>query len=236
MLAVDRIFLISSRLHTCHKETSVRFGRSRAIRCANGASEIVSAPGPTYRVGRYPGPAIAAGRKEPSGYFLASAKVVGQPSAWRALEPGTAPRSKWRPRIRRWCGRWRISRAGYIQDGLARPAVGVGIQIDQTLVRFQVGLEIRQMHVVVAVCQKRVAQRIEDSRLMAVEMTGEDQVQCRPRFRLVIIVPVRVVPAPARRPPVPRSGRTGRSSLRPLARPFRWSRRRACQWSAPRSS
>ena len=47
--------------------------------------------------------------------------------------------------------------AGHIQDRLARPAVRVGIQLDEPLVRLQVGLQVGQVHVVVAVRQQRVA-------------------------------------------------------------------------------
>src|SRR5213083_1907807 len=85
--------------------------------------------------------------------------------------------------------------AGDIKDGLACPSVTVRIQSDQPLVRLEIGLEIRQMHVVVSIRQERVAQRTEDTRLIAAEVIGENQVQGRSRLRLVLIVPVRVVPA-----------------------------------------
>ena len=64
-------------------------------------------------------------------------------------------------------------------------------------VRLQVGLQVRQVHVVVAIGQQRVAQGGEDPRLVAAEVVGEDQVQRRAGFRLVIVVPVRVVPTVA---------------------------------------
>ena len=51
------------------------------------------------------------------------------------------------------------------------------------------------MHVVVSIRQERVAQRTEDTRLIAAEVIGQNQVQGRSRLRLVLIVPVRVVPA-----------------------------------------
>ena len=50
------------------------------------------------------------------------------------------------------------------------------------------------MHVVIAVSQKRVAQWSKDARVIAAEMVGEDQVQCGPCLRVVVIMPVRVVP------------------------------------------
>ena len=67
----------------------------------------------------------------------------------------------------------------------------------QPLVRLEIGLQVRQVHVVVAVRQQRVAQRSEDARLVAAEVVGEDQVQRRAGLRLVVVVPVRVVPAAA---------------------------------------
>src|SRR5262245_39182572 len=56
-----------------------------------------------------------------------------------------------------------LSRAGHIHNGLARPGVRVGVQLDQPPVRVQVGLEVRQVHVVVAVRQERVAQGGKDA-------------------------------------------------------------------------
>src|SRR5262249_13224602 len=52
-----------------------------------------------------------------------------------------------------------LARAGHVQDGLTGPDVGTAIQLDQLSIRVQVGLQIRQVHVVVAVRQQRVAQR-----------------------------------------------------------------------------
>ena len=45
--------------------------------------------------------------------------------------------------------------------------------------------------------QKRIAQRREDARLVAAEVIGENQVQRRAGLRLVVIVPLRIVPAAA---------------------------------------
>ena len=72
--------------------------------------------------------------------------------------------------------------------------------------------------------------------LVAAEVVGEDQVERRARLRLVLVVPVRVVPAAAVGDLLAPSGRTGRSSPRRPPRPSRSSRRRACRWSARRSS
>ena len=51
------------------------------------------------------------------------------------------------------------------------------------------------MHVVVPVREQRFPQRGEDPSLIAAHLVGEDKVEGRPGLRLVVIVPVRVVPA-----------------------------------------
>src|SRR5262249_5190292 len=60
-----------------------------------------------------------------------------------------------------------------------------------------IGGEVREVHVVVAAREQRVAQRCEDARLVAAEVVGEDQIQRRPDLGLVVVVPLRVVPAAA---------------------------------------
>ena len=67
----------------------------------------------------------------------------------------------------------------------------------QPLVRLEVGGQVRQMHVVVAMRQQRVAQRSEEAGFVAAEMVGEDQVQRGAGLRLVLVMPVRAVPAAA---------------------------------------
>ena len=73
-------------------------------------------------------------------------------------------------------------------------ASGIAIQCAEPLLRLDVGRQVRQVHVVIAVRQQRIAQRFEDSRLVAAEVVGENQVQRRASLRLVFVVPVRVVP------------------------------------------
>ena len=73
----------------------------------------------------------------------------------------------------------------------------VGVQLGQPVVRLEIGFEVRQVHVVVAVGQQRVAQRSKDAGLVAAEIIGEDQVQRGPGFGLVVIMPVRIIPAAA---------------------------------------
>ena len=53
------------------------------------------------------------------------------------------------------------------------------------------------MHVVVPVGQKRLPQRSKDARFIAVEIVGEDQVQCGACLRVIVIMPLRLVPAAA---------------------------------------
>ena len=50
------------------------------------------------------------------------------------------------------------------------------------------------MSVVVAVVQQRTEERREDAGFVSAEMIAGDQVQRRARFRLVLVVPVRIIP------------------------------------------
>ena len=93
----------------------------------------------------------------------------------------------------------------------------------------EIGREVRQVHVVVATRQQRVPQRCEDARFIPAEVVGEDQVQRRAGLRLRCRNASAGCTSPGSRPPGPPSGRTGRSSPRPLPPPFRWSRRRVCR-------
>src|SRR5580658_8872441 len=64
-----------------------------------------------------------------------------------------------------------------IQNGFARPLVAVRVEFAQSLLRLDVRRQVRQMHVVIALGQKRAAQRLEKTGLVATEMIGENQVQ-----------------------------------------------------------
>src|SRR5690242_20905476 len=55
------------------------------------------------------------------------------------------------------------------------------------------------MHVVVATRQQGPTERLENTRLITTEVVGKNQVQRGMRFRLVVIMPMRVVPATASR-------------------------------------
>src|SRR5215471_10101550 len=88
------------------------------------------------------------------------------------------------------------SGAGDVENGLARPVVRPGIELHQPPVRFEIGGEVGKMHVLVATPQD-VAQRLEDARLLAAEMVGEDHIERLMGLGLVVVVPLRAVPAAA---------------------------------------
>src|SRR3954451_6831681 len=90
-----------------------------------------------------------------------------------------------------------LAGAGDVHDDLASPLIRVAIQLKQPLVRLKVGRKVRQVHVVVAAGQQGLAQRLEDTRLETAEVVGEDQVERRTGLMLVVVVPVRAVPASA---------------------------------------
>ena len=100
----------------------------------------------------------------------------------------------------------------------------------------QVRRQVGQVHVVVAVREQRLADRREDPRLVAAEVIGEDQIERRADFRLVLVVPVRVVPAAAVHHLLGGQAEQEEVLLAGFLRPSRWWRRRACRRSAPRSS
>src|SRR6516162_1929420 len=86
---------------------------------------------------------------------------------------------------------------GNIEDGLARPCVAVAVQFGQPLVCLKIGFEVRQMHVVISIRQKRTEQRAKDPRFVAAEVLGGDHVQRGAGFGLVVVMPVRIVPTAA---------------------------------------
>src|SRR5205814_5665148 len=87
-----------------------------------------------------------------------------------------------------------LSRSRYIQDGFLCPSIWVRIQLAESLMRLLVGCQVRQVHVVIPVRQQCVTQGSENTRFIAAEMIGKDQVQGRTSLRLVFIVPIWAVP------------------------------------------
>src|SRR4051794_39044681 len=66
---------------------------------------------------------------------------------------------------------------GHIQDGLARPTLWVGVEVEQSVVRLEIRRKISQVHVVVAMRYQSISQRLEDACLMATEVVREDQIE-----------------------------------------------------------
>src|ERR1700739_2188060 len=89
------------------------------------------------------------------------------------------------------------SRTRYIQNCFVRPLTRVCIQRPCGFLCLAIRGEVRQVHVEVAARQKSVAQRSENSRLIPAEMIRENEVQSRSCLRLIVVVPVRVVPPAA---------------------------------------
>src|SRR6266478_1386721 len=60
-----------------------------------------------------------------------------------------------------------LAGAGDIQNCFARPSIAVCVEFAKTLIRIKIGLEVRQMHVVVAMRKQRVVNGSENPRLIA---------------------------------------------------------------------
>src|SRR5581483_5902477 len=105
------------------------------------------------------------------------------------------------PDLRRILGNGAVARklaaAGNIQDGLVRPRPGIGVQCAEPVLRLAIGSQVGQVHIVVAVLEEYISQRIEDAGFTAIEVAGEDQVESRLRLRLVLVMPIRAIPASA---------------------------------------
>src|SRR5436305_13828504 len=85
----------------------------------------------------------------------------------------------------------------HVQDGLARPLLRMSVEFTHALLRLDVGRQIREVHVVISVLQKRVAERLEETGLIAVEVIRKDQIQSSTNLGLVFVMPARAVPRPA---------------------------------------
>jgi len=71
------------------------------------------------------------------------------------------------------------------------------IDIASAPVGIEIGIQVGKMHEAVAVFQERIEDRREDAGLVAAEMAGSDEIQGRPRFGLMVVVPMGIVPAAA---------------------------------------
>src|SRR3954464_10766415 len=66
-----------------------------------------------------------------------------------------------------------LAGGGDVQNRLARPRVGSSVQLAQPTVGLEVGPQVRQVQVAVAVGHEHVAERLEDSRLVGAEVVGK---------------------------------------------------------------
>src|ERR1700751_5256946 len=73
----------------------------------------------------------------------------------------------------------------------------MGPELAKAMIRVEIGLEVREMHVKVAMGEKRIGQRGKDARLMAAEIIGEDQVESGASLGFMIVMPMGIVPATA---------------------------------------
>src|SRR5580704_5259845 len=87
--------------------------------------------------------------------------------------------------------------AGDVQDCFMRPSAGIGIERAEPVLCIAIRGQISQMHIVIALGQKRIAQRSKNSRFITAEVVRENQLQGGSRLRLIFIMPVRVVPGAA---------------------------------------
>src|SRR5262249_49968459 len=90
-----------------------------------------------------------------------------------------------------------FSGAGDVQDGLASPSFRVAVKLTKSIACFNVRFQVSQVHVVVALGEQHFPNRLEDARLVPAKVVGEDEIERGPRFRVVLVVPVRAVPASA---------------------------------------
>src|ERR1700683_5205249 len=91
----------------------------------------------------------------------------------------------------------KLSGAGDVQDGFLRPCARIGIERAEPILRLAVRGQVRQIHIVIALIQKHIAQGSEYSWFIEAEVVRENQVQSGARLRLMFIMPVRVIPGTA---------------------------------------
>src|SRR5215831_18478893 len=84
----------------------------------------------------------------------------------------------------------KLSRTSDVPDGHARPSVLVGVQRAEALMGFVVRRQVGEMHVEIAI-EHDLAERLENTGLIATEVVREDEVESSPSFGLVVVVPPR---------------------------------------------
>src|SRR3984885_9467622 len=87
-----------------------------------------------------------------------------------------------------------LARTGEVENDLLRPFVRLAVEVAQPPVGMKIGGEVGQVHEMVALGEESAAQGFEDPRLVGTEMIRKDQIQRLAGFRLIFIVPMRIVP------------------------------------------
>ena len=105
--------------------------------------------------------------------------------------------------------------AATFKIALLAQALGSPYRLHQTLIGLQVGLQVRQVQVVVAVGQERVQNRGEDAGLLRAEVVGRQSSPEPAAFPVRFRSASADCTSRAYWPLAPPSGRTGKSSPRP---------------------
>src|SRR5262249_26444811 len=84
-----------------------------------------------------------------------------------------------------------------IQDGFAGPLLGVSIQFSNLLLRMSVCRQICQVHVMIAVREERIPDRRKHPMLGMAKGIVADHIQGITDLWLMLVVPMRVIPATA---------------------------------------
>src|ERR1700692_4567104 len=80
--------------------------------------------------------------------------------------------------------------AGDVQYCFLRPCAGLGIERAEPILCVAIRDQVRQMHIVIALGQKRIAQGSEYSWFVAAEVVRENQVQSGSRPPRLVLKPV----------------------------------------------
>src|SRR4051794_16692906 len=128
---------------------------------------------------------------------MGEASGHGLPDSWSRGDPGRAGLADWtggrppdrpgvlrdRPVAREFPG------TGDVEDGLAAPFLAVRVEVGHARLRRDVGPQVSQMHVVVAVREQGIPDRAVEPRLAGVEVAREDQIQGLAGLVLAVVVP-----------------------------------------------
>src|SRR5579864_1366746 len=82
-----------------------------------------------------------------------------------------------------------FSRCRDVQYGFARPGLLVLVQFTQPRMSFAVAFKIGQVQVIIAVAKQRTQDWPKYARFIPAEMVGSDQVERRPGFWFVFVMP-----------------------------------------------